>query len=511
MGIPIPTVRRLQWKLTLTYALVTTGAILAVELALLLVAALLFLRSEALPQMLVPPFREAGRELASYLEAEPPDRAGAARWLAAFVRSGKIGRNRSQVEVELNPLIVSLAAVADREGRAVAVYPADLCPIGAPLADCLPAAAVPFLARARSGEGDPARLAARVGRDVLLATPVLTPEDRPVGVLLLRISLPSDVARFALELLRTLLPSALVVLLFATAVGTLFGFLTARGLVRRLNALAAAADAWSRGDFTALIHDPSPDELGRLARRLNRMAEELQTLLQTREALAALEERNRLARDLHDAVKQQVFAAGMQIAAARARIDADPKKAKAHLAEAEELVRQAQEELTALIRQLRPAALEGKGLAAALREYVADWSRRTGIRARVRIQGERPLPLPAEQALFRALQEALANVARHSGAARAEVGLAWDDEGLRAWVRDDGRGFDPAAARGKGLGLASMEERIRSVGGTLEVDSRPGAGTTVRMWIPRPTSTPAGGGSPGPTPDPGGAGRWGGP
>ena len=301
---------------------------------------------------------------------------------------------------------------------------------------------------------------------------------------MLQLSLPLSLRQFSTAAARALFPSALVVLAFAAVVGTVFGFLTARGLTRRLEALMRAADRWSRGDFSVAVRDTSQDELGELIRRLNRMAEELQNLLATREELAALEERNRLARDLHDAVKQQVFATVMQVAAARHLLAQDPEQAKIHLEEAERLARQAQQELNALIRELRPAALEGKGLVAALREYVAEWSQQTGIAAEVRVQGERPLPLRVEQALFRIVQEALSNVAKHSAATRVDVHLAWAPDGVTLTVTDDGRGFDVAEARGKGIGLRSIEERVAGLQGWLTIDSAPGHGTRIVVHLP---------------------------
>jgi len=144
----------------------------------------------------------------------------------------------------------------------------------------------------------------------------------------------------------------------AATVGTIFGLVTARGLTRRLQVVTQTADAWSRGDFSTAIPDRSNDELGRLAQRLNRISQQLENHLHTRQELAALEERNRLARDLHDGVKQQVFAAAMQIGAARELLSDDPAGSEDRLVEAEQLARQAQQELSTLIRELRPADLE---------------------------------------------------------------------------------------------------------------------------------------------------------
>ncbi|HEX6708757.1 MAG TPA: sensor histidine kinase, partial [Rubrobacter sp.] len=198
------------------------------------------------------------------------------------------------------------------------------------------------------------------------------------------------------------------------------------------------------------------------------------------------EARNRFARDLHDSVKQQIFATSLQIAAARALIEKDTTSAETHLSQADELVRQAQKELNVLIQEMRPAALEGKGLAVALREYVARWSEGAEISADFRVQGEREVPLEVEQALFRVAQEALANVARHSGAGHVEVDLAYTAGSITLRVVDDGRGFDPARSPGGGFGLQSMHERLVRLGGYANVDSAPGKGTRVECVCPLP-------------------------
>ncbi len=270
-----------------------------------------------------------------------------------------------------------------------------------------------------------------------------------------------------------LLIDAIVLTLVSAAMGTLFGYAWTHWLTGRLRLLADAVDAWGRGDLDVVARDASDDEIGRLARRLNHMAKQLRTLLETRQELAIVEERQRLARDLHDAVKQQVFATAMQLGAARAVVETDPAVADELLAEAERLVNQAQQELTYLLRELRPAALTGKGLSAALADAVDDWSRRTKVSAELRVQGERATPLAVEQALFRVAQEALANVDRHSGATKVDVRLSWAENTLTLAVSDNGNGFDVGRADGRGLGLSSMRERVEAIGGVLRVDSAP--------------------------------------
>jgi signal transduction histidine kinase len=280
-----------------------------------------------------------------------------------------------------------------------------------------------------------------------------------------------------------LLLSALVFLVFGAIAGAIFGLVTARGFTRRFARVATVVDRWSQGDFSLLALDRSDDELGQLARQLNRMAEQLQHLLQTRQKLATLEERNRLARELHDSVKQQVFAVSLQVSTAKGLMAHDADEARAHLGEAERLVRQAQLELTSLIRELRPAALEHQGLLPALREFAAQWSRQSGIAVDIQTEGEAEHeddpPLLVEETLFRIAQEALANVGRHSQATNVTVRVVRERAGATLTVADNGQGFDPATTTGQGVGLLSMRERAQALGGEVVVASAPGQGTTV--------------------------------
>ena len=272
-------------------------------------------------------------------------------------------------------------------------------------------------------------------------------------------------------------------ILIASVVGTLTGLLITRNVTRRLRRITQAAAAWSKGEFGVEVRDPTYDEIGQLGQNLNGMADQLHTWLSTREELAAIEERNRLARDLHDSIKQNVFAIALLVGAARMHLPPDTLPAQTYLADAEALAEQTRQELTVLIRELRPARLDEKGLAAVLRGYTEDWSRRMGIAVALQVQGERVIALDSEEALFRVAQEALANIARHSGAEHVTIHLAWDGAQVRLTITDDGTGFDVAHANGRGVGLASMRERIATHNGTLKISSAAGA-TTVEATLP---------------------------
>ncbi len=485
MPLPTPNFRRLQWKLTLSYTLVTTAAILLIELAALIFAAMLMQRAPLLPTLIVSSLKSGTSPLADALTAQPPDQQRAEQWLAEFVRYGTLTTDHGSLKMHIDPASITQAVVVDAQEHVVAAYPPAAC--GASLATCLPAEGEHLLARALAGESTPDRLAEQTDHGFLMAVPITQPTGgKVVGALFLRVTLPFTWAQAPKVFLLPVARSALVILLIAAVIGTVFGFLTARSLTHRLKRLATAADAWSQGDFSVLARDTSQDEIGDLARRLNQMASQLENLLHTRQELAAVEERNRLARELHDAVKQQVFAAGMQIAAARRHLPTHPEQAQQALAQAQRLTQQAQQELTALIRELRPAALKDQGLAAALRDALHRWQEQTGIQATLHLQGERRLPLAVEQTLFRIAQEALSNAAKHSQSTRVTLRVVWAADHVTLIVEDNGQGFDPGRARGRGLGLSSMAERAAELGGYVHIHSAPGQGTRIEARLPLP-------------------------
>jgi len=210
---------------------------------------------------------------------------------------------------------------------------------------------------------------------------------------------------------------------------------------------------------------------------------EIERLFEKTKELAVVEERNRLARELHDSAKQKAFAALAQLGTANGVIASNPGAAKSHLNEAEDLVYEVIEELTFLIQEIYPLALKEKGLATSLREYVFDWENRTDIRAEVQIENETRCKPEIEQAIFRIIQEALSNVARHSHATRVEVTLAYANQVIEAMVADNGCGMDPQK-QPNGIGLRSIQERAESLGGSVQLESAPGCGTCLTARIP---------------------------
>lgn len=487
--------RRLRWKLTFSYTLVTVLAVLLLEIIAL--AGLIYYISFS-PIITTLVEQEAARlsiQVRPFLAYETGDPQALEDWLRENYPSRPRGSAVFRFESGPHPedegarVIFydgDLAVVVDAQGEIIAANASEYLPEsgkGDRFFDPLvPEESRRLLDQALRGESNSLSLEDNIS---ISAAPIRHSDGRQQGALYLRLTsmAPLPSASILPQMLLLLGWSALLFTVGAGLIGTIFGFITARGLARRLRTVSESADAWSRGDFSAFIKDTSGDELAQLAGRLNRMAEHLQNLLQTRQELAAIEERNRLARDLHDSVKQQVFATAMQVGAARAVLEKDPGAAASRLDEAERLAQQAQRELTALIRELRPAALDGEGLVGALREHLANWSRQNGIAYEFKLQGERRLPLPVEQALFRVAQEALTNVARHSGASSVEILLSWEESQITLTISDNGRGFDVSSAQKKGIGLHSMQERVDALGGTLNIESSPD-GARVSAMIP---------------------------
>ena len=203
--------------------------------------------------------------------------------------------------------------------------------------------------------------------------------------------------------------------------------------------------------------------------------------------LSIVEERNRLARELHDSVTQQLFGVVLAAESAGELLARGDHAAEGQLARVQGLARGAMDELRAVVFELRPASLEQEGLASALRKHVDVLQRVTGRAIELRVGAPPALEATAAGQVFRIAQEALQNALRHArGAERIEVRLEGRGSRLALTVADDGAGFDTGAAdvRGRRLGLTSMEERAAELGGRLAIESSRAAGTTVSLEVP---------------------------
>jgi signal transduction histidine kinase len=202
--------------------------------------------------------------------------------------------------------------------------------------------------------------------------------------------------------------------------------------------------------------------------------------------LTLVEERARIAHELHDAVSQKLFSLRLTAQAATALLDADTARAREQLREVAALAAEAADELRAVVVELRPAALDEDGLVATLRTHAEVLNRAHSAEVSFHACGVRALPASQEEAVLRVAQEAVHNALRHAGAAEVAVTLAGRGKGARLRVVDDGRGFDPDSVRsaGRHFGLVSMRDRAAAVGGRLDVRSAPGEGTAIELEVP---------------------------
>jgi signal transduction histidine kinase len=228
--------------------------------------------------------------------------------------------------------------------------------------------------------------------------------------------------------------------------------------------------------------------VGRQTEKHQRISEELaaalaentglheQLLVQAREA-GVLDERQRMAREIHDTLAQGLAGIITQLQAAEQTGDAT------HVAKATRLARESLAQARRSVRALRPEPLEDNRLVDAVAELAEGWSRDSGVPVAVSTEGRpRPVTPDREVALFRVAQEALANVAKHAGASRVGVTLSYLDDQVVLDVRDDGSGL--AAGRDGGFGLTVMRQRMDGVGGALAIESEPGAGTAISASVP---------------------------
>jgi signal transduction histidine kinase len=203
-----------------------------------------------------------------------------------------------------------------------------------------------------------------------------------------------------------------------------------------------------------------------------------------------LAERNRLARELHDTIAQGLTAVTMQLEAAERSFDRYPDRARARVTRASELARQTLADVRRSVWTLAAPLLDGTALVPALDDLVQRFAARTGLPATYAHAGlPPPLDLAAATQVVRILQEALLNVEKHAQASTVEVRSETGDDAVRLVVRDDGIGFDPQATHGpsamsSGFGLFSLQERAHLAGGSVQVESAPGAGTRVTLIIP---------------------------
>ncbi|GAB3171024.1 sensor histidine kinase [Myceligenerans halotolerans] len=243
-------------------------------------------------------------------------------------------------------------------------------------------------------------------------------------------------------------------------------------------------------------------------RTVDELTQARRHLAQAERERAVTDERARLARDIHDTLAQSLSAIELLLRAAEGAVGSDEAKARALVGQTRSAARDSLAEARRVVQDLTPADLDRTTLPAAIRRVAErtagtpDDAASTGtprpLAVMVRTSGTvRPLPVPLETALLRIAQSALANVAEHADAARAQVTLTYEADSVTLDVVDDGKGFDPAATgtgrrTGRGFGIPAIRSRVQELGGTLALETSPGGGTALAATLPiRPLEDPS--------------------
>ncbi|MFC1879726.1 histidine kinase, partial [Chloroflexota bacterium] len=490
--------RRLQWKLTLSYSAVTVGSLFVVVLILgYLFFSKAFIPIDIYNRVLTPEEwiriiaeNDAGL-VRSILSQEPIN----TDLIEILMQGGELTITELDIlqigdfQIRIRTEGRGSTLLLDQDGVLLGISNPDSFSKVA-VGQLLDMGILPglkgALTAALNGEVDPARLFVTLEphERFYFAIPVMDEDNLEVlgAVLIYMEHLPTadDIPETLMLLLGR---SVLILLLAAGVVGMIFGAVTARGMVLRLGRVSQVTDSWSQGDFSEFIEDPTGDEISTLAVRLNHMAEQLQQFLKRSQAIAVAEERNRLARDLHDSAKQEALAASFHLGTALTLFERDPDSVKSHLIEADNLVDSVRRELTDLIHELRPPSMNGARFDETINEYIIEWAHQTGIEATLNVDGLIDLSLEIKQAIYRIMQEALANVTKHSSANRVDVALRFGGNLVEFCLSDDGVGFDTQHQH-DGMGLDSMRERVESLKGDFKIESEPGRGTKICIAIP---------------------------
>lgn len=279
--------------------------------------------------------------------------------------------------------------------------------------------------------------------------------------------------------------------------------IASRAFTNPIQKLVEGTRSIAAGDLEVRIPVTSQDELGGLADAFNKMADSLQTrtreameanekaienarLYEQARALAALEERQRLARDLHDSVTQTLYSLTLLAEASRRTAQSgDAGKVVENLARLGETAQQALKEMRLLVYELRPMALEQAGLADALRNRLEAVEKRAGVDAQLKVSLEADLHPTMENGLYRIAQEALNNALKHAGATVVSISLRSHGQNVEMEIADNGRGFLVEDVDGQGgMGLVSIRERVEEMGGACSITSAGGEGTRIWLSVP---------------------------
>ena len=470
----------MQWKLTGLFIL--ASALTTVLLQTILMATfiyLLFFSRAAFLDDIEKGMQEGEAKALPFFAGATPDRNGLTRMLDQALLT-----TDSSDEIRFDFMSAKggkfRAAIADTTGEILASSPDGATfPPGKPLKPLLTPPERALTDAARGGKTN----ARWIGPRIIAAGPIRR-NGTVIAVAFLR-SQPLYTSATWGSMVANNLVGLIVSGIATGVVGGVVGYIVSRTILRRLRAISGAADLWGVGDFTATAPEIPGDELGLLGQRLNVMAHDLQQVIGLRNDVAALEERQRITRDLHDTIKQEAFATTMMVGSARQCLeDRDGAGLRRALDEAFDLSRQMQTDLSGILMQLRndasPAFIER------LESIAAAWRRRSGfaVRWQARCAADDISPRLSRNRRRGLSEEAIANAVKHSGGQFVvTLTLERESDAYRLTIADNGVGFDPETARG-GMGLGTMRERAALLpNGRLEIGPAEGGGTQVTLYF----------------------------
>ncbi|MEN2767706.1 sensor histidine kinase [Ornithinibacillus xuwenensis] len=288
--------------------------------------------------------------------------------------------------------------------------------------------------------------------------------------------------------------------LVAFFVSVYVGFRSSGDLKQRMDYLSVLITQFANGNYQSRIYFNEGDELSRIGNELNELGEKLQNQVKSLQRLAdekaelaksahksaVIEERQRIARDLHDAVSQQLFALTMMSEASIKQLDINPELAKEQMMEVAYAALQAQTEMRALLLHLRPVHLSGDPLPKGIQKLVDELSQKSQIDFQLVINDNLKLSEATEEHVFRIIQESLSNILRHANATVVKIDISLRGNELFMHIADNGKGFDLEHDHAKktSYGLKTMKERSEELGGTFTIRSNIDEGTYIDIRIP---------------------------
>ncbi|SDQ86598.1 sensor histidine kinase [Virgibacillus salinus] len=292
----------------------------------------------------------------------------------------------------------------------------------------------------------------------------------------------------------------LLYVLLGLVISVYAGFKSSGEIKERLDYLSVLITQFANGNYQSRVYFNESDEVTRISNEMNELGEKLQNQVKSLQRMAdekadfaksshkaaVIEERQRLARDLHDAVSQQLFAITMMSEAALKQLDIDSEVAKTQLRDVADSALKAQTEMRALLLHLRPVHLSGEPLPIGVKKLIDELKQKTNMNFTVSIDEDIELSETTEEHVFRIIQESLSNTLRHAAASEAKIKIFIRANELFLHISDNGEGFnvDEDTNRKTSYGLKTMRERSEELGGTFTIRSIQGEGTYLDIRIP---------------------------